>query len=66
MKTNKPLNELKESTYSLLVRSEETKRAIFETIMYCLIILSAIAAIVQFARQPDPLPIASLPGSTAV
>ena len=66
MKTNKPLNELEESTYSLLLRSEETKRAIFETIMYCLIILSAIAAIVQFAAQPDPLPIASLPGSTAV
>ena len=66
MKTNKPLSELEESTYSLLVRSEETKRAIFETIIYCLIIISAVAAIVQFAGQPDLLPIASLPGSTAV
>ena len=66
METNKPLSELEESTYSLLVRSEEKKRAIFETIIYCLIILSAIAAIAQFAGQPDPLPIASLPGGTPV
>ena len=66
MKTNEPLKEIEESTYSLLVRSEEKKRAIFETIIYGLIILSAIAAILQFADQPDPLPLASLPGSTAV
>ena len=64
--TNKPLNDLEESTYSLLVRSEEKKRAVFETIIYCLIIVSAVAAIVQFAAQPDPLPIASLPGSAPV
>jgi hypothetical protein len=66
VKTNEPLGALQESTYSLLVRSEEKKRAIFETIAYGLIILSAIAAIVQFAGQPDPLPLASLPGSTPV
>lgn len=66
MNTNEPLNELEESTYSLLVRSEEKKRAIFETIIYGLIILSAIAAIVQFAGQPDPLPFASLPGGAPV
>jgi hypothetical protein len=64
MKTNEPLNEIEESTYALLVRSEEKKRAIFETIIYALIILSAIAAILQFADQPDPLPLASLTGST--
>jgi hypothetical protein len=66
MKTNEPLNEAEESIYSLLVRSEEKKRAIFETIIYGLIILSAIAAILQFAAQPDPFPLASLPGGTPV
>ena len=66
MKTNKPLNEGEETTYSLLVRSEEKTRAIFETIIYGLIILSAIAAILQFAAQPDPFPLASLPGGTPV
>jgi hypothetical protein len=66
MKTNKPLNEVEESTYSLLVRSEEKTRGIFEAIIYGLILLSAIAAILQFADQPNPLPLASLPGSTPV
>ena len=49
MKTSKPVNEAEESTYSLLVRSEEKKRAIFETIVYGLIVLSAVTAILQFA-----------------
>ena len=66
MKINEPLSEVEESTYSLLMRSEEKKRAIFETIIYGLIILSAIAAILQFAGQPDPLPLAALPGSAPV
>jgi hypothetical protein len=66
MKTNKPLNEVEESTYSLLVRSEQKTRAIFETIIYGLIILSAIAAILQFAAQPDTFPLASLPGGAPV
>jgi hypothetical protein len=66
MKTNEPLNEAEESIYSLLVRSEEKKRAIFEAIIYGLIILSAIAAILQFAAQPDPFPLASLPGGMPV
>jgi hypothetical protein len=49
MKTNEPNNTREESTYSLLVRSEEKKRALVETIMYGLVILSAVAAILQFA-----------------
>jgi hypothetical protein len=48
-KTNKNLGR---STYSLLVRSEEKKRALFETIVYGLILLSALAAILQFVDQP--------------
>ena len=49
MKTNEPNNTREESTYALLVRSEEKKRALVETIMYGLVILSAVAAILQFA-----------------
>ena len=63
MKTNKPSNEIEESAYSLLVRSEDKKRAYFETIVYALILLSAVAAILQFAQQSDPLPLTALPGA---
>lgn len=52
MKTNEPNNNVEESTYSLLVRSEEKKRALFETIVYGLVILSAVTAILQFVEQP--------------
>ena len=51
MKTNEPNNKREESTYSLLVRSEEKKRALVETIVYGLVILSAVAAILQFADE---------------
>ncbi len=52
MRTSQPDNNVEESTYALLVRSEDKKRALFETIVYGLIILSALAAILQFADQP--------------
>jgi hypothetical protein len=52
MKTNQPKNKVEESTYALLVRSEDKKRALFETIVYALVILSALAAILQFVDQP--------------
>jgi hypothetical protein len=52
MKTNQTNNNVEESTYALLVRSEDKKRALLETILYGLIILSALAAILQFADQP--------------
>ena len=52
MKTNQPNNEIHESTYALLVRSEEKERSLFETIAYSLLILSAVAAIWQFVHQP--------------
>ena len=51
MKTNEPNNKMEESTYSLLVRSEEKKRALVETVVYGLIILSAVAAILEFANE---------------
>jgi hypothetical protein len=50
-KINQP-NNVEESTYALLVRSEDTKHALFETIVYGLVALSALAAILQFADQP--------------
>ena len=40
-----------ESTYALLVRSEEKGRTLLETFLYSLCILSAVAAIWQFAQQ---------------
>ena len=52
MKTSQPNNKVRESTYALLVRSEDKKRALLETIIYGLVILSALAAILQFADQP--------------
>ena len=51
-KINDPGKKVEESTYSLFVRSEEKKRAVFEAIVYGLVILSAVAAILQFAEQP--------------
>ena len=52
MKTHQPNHHVEESTYALLVRSEDKKRALLETIVYGLVILSALAAILQFADQP--------------
>jgi hypothetical protein len=52
MKTSQTNNNTEESTYALLVRSEDKKRALLETIVYGLVILSALAAILQFADQP--------------
>ena len=57
MKTNKSLNQVQESTYALLVRSEEKERSLFETVVYGLLILSAVAAIWQFAAQPVRIPV---------
>jgi hypothetical protein len=65
MKTPLP-NEIEESTYSLLVRSTEPKRSMLETIVYGLMILCAVAAILQFVDQRDSLPLAALPISGSV
>lgn len=61
MKTNQPDNKIHESTYALLVRSEEKERSLFETVAYSLLILSAVAAIWQFVQQPINLPLATMP-----
>jgi hypothetical protein len=54
-------NEIHESTYALLVRSEEKERGLLETIAYGLFIFSAVAAIWQFANQPINLPVDAMP-----
>jgi hypothetical protein len=45
-----------QTTYSLLVRSEEKGRSVIETALYATCILSVLAAILQFISQPmsDP------------
>ena len=52
MKTRQPSNNVEESTYALLVRSEDKKRALFETILYSLVAVGVLVAILQFAEQP--------------
>ena len=55
MKTNNPSNKVK-STYSMLVQSEEKERNLFETLVYGVIVLSAVVAIWQVAHQPVKVP----------
>jgi hypothetical protein len=61
MKTQTQKKPEKESTYSMLVRSGEKKQTILETIVYAVIMVSAVVAIVQFSLQPDRLPLSTLP-----
>ena len=44
------------TTYALLVHSEEKGRSIMETAVYALLGLSAVLSILQFAEQPNRLP----------
>lgn len=46
-----------ESTYTLLVRSEEKNRGIAETVIYAILGLSVIVSIWQFVEQSNRLPI---------
>ena len=59
MKTNKSLKPVRKSTYSLLVRSEENDRGLFETFVYGMLVLSAVIGIWQFAQLRVPSPFAS-------
>ncbi len=45
-----------DTTYALLVQSEEKGRGIMETAVYALLGLSAILSILQFVQQPNRLP----------
>jgi hypothetical protein len=46
------MNPKFESTYAMLVRSEEKSRTILETVLYAIFILSVVASIWQFAQTP--------------
>ena len=45
-----------ESTYALIVRSEEKERSIFEGAVYFAVVLSALFSIWQVAKQPVEVP----------
>ena len=56
MKTNNTTRPAAQSTYALLVRSEEEERSFTETAVYLLFIASAVFSIWQVAQQPITLP----------
>ena len=63
MNPTTPSNNEFESTYALLVRSEEKSRSLLETLVYGLLILSAVFSIWQFAHQPVVLPTEKITGA---
>ena len=56
MKPHTPTPEEFESTYALILRSEEKERSASETIVYLLLILNAVFSIWQVAQQPFHVP----------
>jgi hypothetical protein len=56
-------NKYEESTYALLIRSEEKNRDLLEAAIYPLLIIGAVVAIYQFAMQPVKLPLAGFKGA---
>ena len=55
-----------ESTYALLVRSEEKERSVFEDVAYLIFILSALFSIWQMVQQPVELPKSPVIHTTSV
>lgn len=53
---NNMTTETFESTYAMLVRSEEKQRSRFETMIYALLIASTMFAVSQFGRQAVKMP----------
>lgn len=51
------MNNQIESTYSLLVHSEEKGRGLLETLAYALFILSVTLLVWQFAQTPIEIPV---------
>ena len=46
-----------ESTYALIVRSEEKQRGRFEILVYALLIASTLFAVSQFSREAVKMPL---------
>jgi len=60
--TDQPEDQHKESTYALLIRSEEKSRNVIEMAICPILILGAVIAIWQFAQQPVNIPPGGLDG----
>jgi hypothetical protein len=60
MKNQHTYQSVTESTYALLVRSEEKERNLSETAIYMLLILGAVFSVWQVAQQPVNLPVNGL------
>jgi hypothetical protein len=56
MKTTSQNPEAFESTYALIIRSEEKERGIAETLVYMLLMMSTVFAIAQFGQHPFAVP----------
>ena len=50
------MNTHKANTYDLIMQSEDKNRAVLETVIYALFILSGIVSIWQFVVQPIVVP----------
>ena len=55
-----------ESTYALLIHSEEKSRNLVEMVIYPLLILGPIIAVWQFTQQPVNIPATGLKGAGCV
>jgi hypothetical protein len=64
--TDQPEDQHKESTYALLIRSEEKSRDVIEMAICPILILGAVIAIWQFAQQPVGIPSTGLKGADCV
>ncbi|MFZ1219121.1 MAG: hypothetical protein WAO00_07500 [Chthoniobacterales bacterium] len=58
MKPNQSRNQVRKSTYAMLLQSEEKERSLFETLVYSMLVLSAVIGIWQFAHLRIPSPFA--------
>lgn len=56
MKTLSTSPEGFESTYALLIRSEEKQRTRIEGVVYTLLVISSMFALSQFAREAVTMP----------
>ena len=54
-----------QSTYSLLVKSQEKGRSLFEGAIYAMVTLSTVVSILQFASQSVTVPVKFSASSSA-
>jgi hypothetical protein len=58
-----PAKAVHESTYALLMRSEEKQRGILEIVVFALFILCAVFSLWQFAGQSVAFPLSAIHGA---